>query len=122
MTRMSASLADWVHEEAQSREMDDAAFVRLVLAERMNGIGAVPQYGSSTLQLLQEATDLQVEDHEPDTDPDTLISERLAEAERAGLTRQVAPPVIAQGNGFDGPPIRALRQVNRSSGKDWMGR
>lgn len=40
VVRMSAELRGWVHAEASAREMDDAAYVRMVLAEAKSGVAA----------------------------------------------------------------------------------
>lgn len=38
VVRMSELLRDWVHEQASAREMDDAAYVRMLLAEARSGV------------------------------------------------------------------------------------
>lgn len=108
--RMSEELGAWVHAQACAREMDDAAFVRMLLAESKSGAVATRIKVEAPLMVMQpqpvQRDVLEVssgvsdadfphpgpppqvgEGKEGSIDIDDLVAASLEEAEAAGLTQ-----------------------------------
>lgn len=91
--RMSEELDAWVQTEAGRREMDKAAFIRLVLAERKAGLDHPVMVVPPPTMVGQQfegagATHVIPADHaaHPEFDIDDLVNDALEHADAQGLT------------------------------------
>jgi len=135
VVRMSEELRDWVHEQAQLGEQDDAAFVRMVLSNVRRGTVAAPMIAAALVPVaVPPVRDvLIVGSHEPieqpavaseapqaaasafaeasadkpSVDVDALVDGALDQAVAEGLTE----PQIEAANGE--PPPAGVRSLFR---------
>lgn len=131
MVRMSAELLEWVRAEAKDREMDAAAFVRLVLLERRKGLQAPVAVPYGAYQLESQAPPMQAGPLLPaqeeftdeagvnvsPIDVDALVSSQLQQAAQGSQAAQ--PPRRQVFLDDDGPQVRGVVLRERPAGKAW---
>jgi hypothetical protein len=126
VVRMSEELRDWVHEQAQFGEQDDAAFVRMVLSNlRRGGVTApiaaavapapvamvrdVLNASSAAQEVIEQpaSAEDQPQAAAPSIDVDALVADTLDQAVAEGLTE----PHFEAANGE--PPPAGVRSLFR---------
>lgn len=118
VTRLGDDLAAWIHEQAEFNGLDDAGFVRMVLTQRMNGLASVAAVVPAAMPAQHQVASNDGHEGDDEPDVDAVVAERLNEAERSGLARQMSQPDCS--NGYEQAPVRSLHQVSRRAGKEWI--
>lgn len=86
VVRMSEDLRDWVHAQAAAREMDDAAYVRMLLAEARSGVTAT-RIKAETPLVVAQAQPIQ-----RDVLAVATVVEKVADVETAEAARGAEGP------------------------------